>query len=205
MIRRTTWILLGLFVVLVAFAFWYQKGEPGRQAQSVTPTTPTVYVFPTDEANIAGLAVAKAGGPVVSLGRDSAGQWALLQPQSSGVDAGAVEAYMSELTTMRVETTLETPPPLEAVGLVTPTYTITVTQNSAAPVIAQVGRATPTGSGYYLQVKGQPNLVIVNKTGMDALLAIVDKPPLPPTPTPAVTDTAEPQPTGASPTGTTAP
>ena len=192
MIRRNTWILLALFVILLGFLMYYQRSAPTREAKKVTPTAATTYVFPTEETVISGVKVSDQQGRVVALGRDSSGQWALLEPKSSGTDAGAVEQYMSELTTLRVETTLEKPPPPDAVGLITPTYTITVSQNSAAPVIADVGDQTPTGSGYYLQVKGQSSVVIVNKNGLDSFLGILDKPPVPPTPTAAATEPATP-------------
>lgn len=69
MIKRNTWILLGIFVIVLAFAIYYQN-TPKKAAVSATATPGTTALFNNvDEKSISTLRVEDTSGKAVALGR----------------------------------------------------------------------------------------------------------------------------------------
>jgi hypothetical protein len=75
------------------------------------------------------------------------------------------------------------------------TYKIQLTLADGTQKTISIGVSTPTGSGYYVQSE-DGSIVILNKSAVDGILDIFNKPPILPTPTTTseVTETPTPQP-----------
>jgi hypothetical protein len=99
----------------------------------------------------------------------------LKKPIEADADQGSAEAAASQLTSLRVESRLEVAP--DEVGLVQPSYILTVELPDGREIGVRIGDLTPTGIGYYAQVDGSDETLILDKTGLDALLALVESPP----------------------------
>lgn len=181
MIRRTTWVILAIFVVLVGLA-WYLQRNPLKANATPTPT-PMQELFGIQENTITSLRVESSKGKLVALGRDSNGAWALTEPKADATDTGLAEQAMSQLASLAVVTTLSTPPALADVGLASPAYTVTVVTNGGPKLVAKVGSINAIGSGYYTQLNDGP-VVVASKNGLDALVSMLDNPPILNTPTP---------------------
>jgi hypothetical protein len=86
------------------------------------------------------------------------------------------------LTTLRVESKPEVDP--EAAGLNRPSYILTVELTSGSKNSVRIGDLTPTEIGYYASVDDSDEVMIINRTGLDALLTLIENPPIVvPTPT----------------------
>ncbi len=181
MIRRTTWIILGLFVILLAFAWFLQRTKANTALQS-TATPGIQNLFEIDENNIASITIEDVQGNKVSLGRDDQDLWSLTEPQVDATDVGAAESNVSQLISLTVLSTLDPVPPPAATGLDQPADTITIQTKDGKEVKIQVGKQTPIANGYYVQVD-QGAVSVVSKFGLESVLTMLTEPPIMTTPT----------------------
>jgi hypothetical protein len=72
-------------------------------------------------------------------------------------------------------------------GLSQPSYVMTVKVTGGTEEVVRIGDLTPTSSGYYASLNDGSDVLVVDKTGLDALLNLVTSPPYASTPTPAPT------------------
>lgn len=191
MIRRTTIITVLVFVSLLVAVFYWQRKSPGESSETTPTATQETLLEP--DLTIVRLRIDGVEGTVeVAKGED--GIWELVQPEAEETDVGAVEAAVTQLLALRILNRLEQIPDLEDLGLVIPSYRITLTLDDGSQIIADVGSVTPTESGYYVLASDRP-LSVVPKSGLDSFLNLVKNPPIQPT----VTPTSEPDPTQATP------
>ena len=171
MIRRTTWILLIIFAGLAAM-IWL---VPMWQERNPQPT-PTAMVTPSpvfEAGTITWMTLQGTDGKVVVVEKTAgANQWTVKQPTDLVFEPTQVQSAMTALEGMSVQTALAQQPPQEAMGLDKPAYTITLMLKDGAERIIKVGKATPTGSGYYTQVGSQPAFV-VSKASLDPVLQLL--------------------------------
>jgi hypothetical protein len=190
MIRRSTWVVLVIFAALVAvLVFWQRSKENSPEEPTPTPEQPSLLDLNTD---ITYLRLEKVGGAMVEMELGEDGLWKLTWPLAEKTDVGAVQSAVTQLLSLRILTTLDTIPGLDTIGLASPTYRILIGLDDGSQVIINVGDSTPTGSGYYVLVSGRP-LYVINKSGLDSVLKLIDTPPIEPTPTtnPETTPTIE--------------
>jgi hypothetical protein len=192
MVKRQTWVLLAVFAALIGLAFFWTRYQNNWTKSHPTPTpTPEQKVFSVDSAAIASLMISdNASGKIVRVARDATGQWALVEPKAEYTDISSVEAAVTQLTSLKVTSSISTTENLAEYGLDQPAYTITVNVNDGGQLLAQVGSATATSSGYYVLVPGGVPQIVA-KYGLDAVLKLLTNPPIAtPTATPTVVITA---------------
>lgn len=179
MVKRQTWILLAVFVILIGLAFfWTRYQNEQKKANSTLTPTPTQVIFTVDSATVASMMITdNATGNIVIMARDETGQWTLVEPQSEYTDVAKIESAMTQLTSLRVTSSLATSNNLAEYGLEQPAYTITLNVNDGVPMVANVGSATATSNGYYVLVPGGVPQ-IVSKYSLDAVLKLLTDPPL---------------------------
>lgn len=214
MIKRSTWVWMVIFVALAALAIYLQRTEdkvpstsPVEGTSSPVPTMS--YLFPAEEGVVTSLLIESRDGKIVGFERQ--GQvWAMTTPYNAETIPGSVEAAASQVTALPIEKSLDLDP--SAVGLTSPSYTITVGFSSGKFIIVQIGDETPTGAGYYVSKDAGPVLV-VSTYNLSSLLDMLTSPPVvetptptpaPPTETPTITPTPAATETG-TPTATKAP
>jgi len=179
MIRRPTWILLIILLILVGAA-WYLSRAEVEQA-GATPTPAKLYLFTAEDGLVSSIKIESKAGEVVVVTRGADGMWFIAQPEQGDADQGLAESAATQMTTLQVLTELEIEP--GTVGLKPAAYTVTVGFTSAKERTFLVGDLTPTDSGYYVQ-KDDGRMVIVGRYGIDALLNLLTQPPYASTPTP---------------------
>ena len=195
MIRRNTWILIVLFVVLVGAAFYLQN-QKAKQAASATPTSSSAFVFNTAiDGNPTDIKIESSIGGTVEVARDSSGSWIVKSPVAMGADQAGAEAAATQIGALKILGDFQLGP--DVVGLDKPSYTITVVFSSGKTHTLLVGSVNPIQTGYYTQLDGGKTQV-VDKPGLDSLLGIVTNPPYAQTLTPTVTPTAFVPPTETS-------
>jgi len=195
MIRRTTWIYLAFFVVLLGFA-WYFQNSKEKAAAQVTPTPGTQNLFTIEESSIKSLKIEDNQGKIVALGRDEKGLWSLTDPKAEMTDISQAESAVSQLVSLTILSSVDPAPSADVTGLNPADYTVTIDFNDGSQKVLLVGKVTPIQNGYYTQLDGGP-VNVVNKYGMDAFLKLLSNPPIA-TPTPEPTavpqNTSTPQP-----------
>ena len=181
--RRSTVIYLLLFLVM-AGAYYYLNNRPKTAdiALTLTPEETVSYLFTSSDGIPTSIHMESKTGEVVELMRNADNAWALTLPLKASADQGAVEAAVSQLTTIRITDHLQNISPKD-VGLDAPDYKLTVKFTNNVERIAEIGVVTPTGNGYYVRSSGQ--IVIVSKSAIDALIGLLTNPPYAETLTPS--------------------
>jgi hypothetical protein len=207
MIKRNTWILLAVFIVLLGAVVILQRSgqlEAQPDATEQATTTPQVMLFPDVQTveSIRSLKIESLQGEGIGFERDASGAWALTEPISdtvqAPVDSTQLDGTLGALPGLSVVSALETTLDLNVIGLEAPAYTLSLELADSNRHVLLVGSATPTGTGYYVRLDGAPP-VVVNKFSVDSILELVKTPPLLPTPTPVPGTTPEAGPTTPTP------
>ncbi len=189
MVRRSTWIVLGIFVLLVGFTLIFQSYQANKTTPTATatPTTPPQYLYNLGESQIKDIKIADKSGKSIELYYDPASSsWAIKGVPVEKADTTKIKSINNDLLSLQVQETLTGTLSLASVGLETPAYTITLTTPTDTQSVTYIGMQTAIGSGYYVrQNAGQ--IMIVDKTSLDNILSLLTQPPLLPTATPEVT------------------
>jgi len=206
MIRKSTWIVLAVFVLALAGAYWWQQNQEQKESQATPEPEPNVFLFDFGDAELSTVRLERVGDKAVELQRDAEVSWTALSPEQSGpLDSQSLESTLSQLAALSTLSQLDTPPGLAAIGLELPVYRIQVTLSDGRTLTAAVGKKTPTGSGYYVQADDK-TVYVVNQFSLDSVLELIDNLPiLEPTATsesPTPTAGAETPPADATPVGT---
>jgi len=191
MVRRTTWILLIIFALLVGFAFLFQRYQSNKAKVTETgvPTATPGKLYSFSTADLTSVSMEDNKGNSIDLYFDPASsKWTIKDVPVDQVDSTQIENAISQLVSIQVKETLTQSVSLNDVGLATPVYTITMTTTAGTQVITYVGSPNAIGDGHYARVDSGP-VVIVDKTVMDMAINFIKTPPLLPTPTPKVTAT----------------
>jgi len=181
--KRSTGIVLVVFLALVGLMLYLNQKNAATGATDVTPTAPVENLFTETEGLPTSIDIKSKTGEQVTIERNNAGVWVLKQPIEAEADQGSAEAAASQVTALRIVSRPDVAP--DEVGLIQPSYILTVKLTGGAVKTVRIGDLTPTSSGYYTSVDDSNEILIVSKTGLDALLTLVTSPPFVGTPTPA--------------------
>jgi hypothetical protein len=190
--RRSTWILLLVFGLLVVFAWLFQRYQANKPDTSptTTPIPTAAKLFSLTNLLVSELMIVDNQGNQVDLYRDqsTSNNWAVRDMPTDQADKVGIETAISDLLSIQIIDRLTEILPLHYIGLATPVYTLTLTTTDGRHIITEVGDKTPVGTGYYIRLDSGP-VVIVDNITLDEVLNFVKKPPLLVTPTSEVTVT----------------
>jgi len=193
MIRRNTWILLGLFGIVLLGAWLFQNW---RQKEAATQPTPTAAagesLFDISGSEIASLKIESRAGNRLALGRDDQGMWVVKEPEERAADIASVEAGITQLISLRGNILNRQETDLSVYGLADPLYVVTVSMNGGNQFVLAIGDLTPTENGYYAQMDGGP-VRVITKYNIDPIGNMFENPPYKETLTPMPTSTETPQ------------
>jgi hypothetical protein len=201
MIRRSTWITLGGFAVILLAAIWLTRsGVSTSPAETPTPTLEPVWSWTPDQ--VVDIEVESVGNrSVVRARRDEAAGWVLEQPSAPYADSGRLERAVSSLASMQPSSTLVSDR-LVDFGLDPPMYRISVDLEDGSTQVLEIGRQAPTGGLVYAKHPfGEAVLLLQSISVGDATGLFTPLPIATPTSTPTPTVEA----TAAPPTATPAP
>jgi len=186
MIRRNTWILLAVFVLLLAVLFILQQQGEESPDEAAVPTTvvrSNLFSFSIDE--VTGFRIESQEGLVVEA--EKAGEvWQLVQPETGAgeVDQTRVEGLIAQLASIRLLTEGDIIASLSDLQLQSPPYRLAVGLAGGERVDLAIGSSSVTNTGYYVSLDGGPPS-LVSKSVLDSFIGLLDTPPLLPTPIPS--------------------
>ena len=193
--RRSTVVFVLLFLAM-AGAYYYFKHRPQAADTAdiaITPAaqTETSYLFNAEDGAPNRIRLEAHTGEVVELAREAEAEnaWVVVKPIEAAADQGSAEAAASQVTTISITSTVPNVDPHD-VGLDMPQYELVVEFPNNVERIAEIGVLTPTENGYYTLKDGE--ILIVNRSGIDALVGMLTNPPYAATPTPLPTPISEP-------------
>lgn len=165
--------LLIAAIVLVSLAgtlYWSNHRKPATSSvPSAAENSPKVLdIKPTD---VVGIKIAKKDGQELALSKNAGGKWQITAPKTLPADQDAVSSLLSSLSPLNSDRLLEEKTTdLNAYGLGKPAAEISVTEKNNKSEDLLLGDDTPTSSGAYAAVKGDPRVFIIasyNKTSLD--------------------------------------
>jgi len=185
MVKRPTWILL-LILVLVVGAYFLIKDYPLKKAETTPTASGNGFLVNQSDGILQSLRIYDEKGHNVQLQRDLSKAWVITAPSTGIADQALAGAAETQVGALRIVVLLETPPDPGADGLKNPAYTIELRFVSGASHKIEVGNLTQTGSGYYVRYDGK-KIYIISQSGIDALTNLLTAPPFPATETPSST------------------
>jgi hypothetical protein len=191
MVRRNTWIMLVIFVLIGGFVFGYQRLQANKTSDvaTQTPLATEEKVYALTLAGVDRITIEDQAGESITTYRDPQTiNWVIDGLPYDTVDSAQIQANVTQLLDLMVKQTLAEDLTLDAVGLDTPAYTITMTSMDGSQVVTTIGNVIPSGNGYYLRVGSGP-VVIVDINVIQSVVGMLKNPPLLPTPTPEMTPT----------------
>jgi len=197
---RTTLILVGVFLALLAYVYFGEMRRPAPSDAAVTPTPAPILIIPPDQ--VVGITVRGSGKETV-LTRPAGGEWKLEAPQPGPVDTTRVGQFLNRLATLNPTRSLTDTTSLEDYGLAQPAIEVTLTLADGSKQVLQIGSENPQQTAYYARVQGREGVHLIAALTAESAKQMLDTPPVPPTPTPTATATATPAAT-AAPTATPA-
>lgn len=163
--------LLTASVLLAIFAglfWWLNKREASATKPPVTPTTTKIVDVPQDQ--IQSLTIDKLGSEPIELKRTGT-KWSITGAKALPADQDAVSNLVSTFASLNADKLLEDKATnVDPYGLTKPSLSVTATKKDGKTVKVLVGDETPTNSGSYAELAGDPRVFIVasyNKTSLD--------------------------------------
>ncbi len=163
----------GLLVAVVLLAvlggaIWYSNKKQAQKEKEPSETSPKIVSIPEDQFRE--IRLQKSGAEAVVLSRNS-GKWALTEPQPLPADPDAVASLVSSLASVTADKTIQnTATDLASFGLANPSLKAQVIKKDGKQVEVSIGDDTPTNSGAYAIVSGDPHVYTVSsyvKTSLD--------------------------------------
>ncbi len=193
MIRRSTWVIIIVFVLVIGLAVLVEKTPYFQPASTPTATSaPSLLKIPSGGINAIKLEVLQ--GPTISVKLIGGGGWVADQPLNAMPDQANMAEVTTTLSTLQILVAPATSIPEAAAGLQSPAQTITILSGTNQQNVLKIGNSTPTSSGYYVQLD-QNKPVIVDKGTIDRVIQLLTgigaTPTAPPQPSPATTVTPE--------------
>lgn len=166
MIRRSTWLLFGTFLVLLIIVLVLEKLPASETRSAPIPTkTPSLFVDWSSASTINIRIKNRNNHEAITLKRNEQGIWKLDDSPITNVDQGNVEELLSTLLSIKPLTVLNNPPSLEILGLETPLLSIELTSRENQHMELHIGAKTPIGSGYYARTNlDNPIVLSINTT-----------------------------------------
>ena len=188
MIRRSTLIILFVFIAVLAGGLYFQKYQSNKQAQ-VTPTPEINVLFPgVTKDQVTGLEIDDNQGKKLVIAQDPSGSWVVTGFSAADTDPTGIDSMLNQVTSLSILSDLENPPALDVVGLTTPAYIFHITLQDGQQKTLNIGTLTPTKSGYYARL-GENNPIVVSKYAVDNIMKLLVNPPIAtPIPTVVATD-----------------
>ncbi len=172
MIRKQTWILLAVFIVVLAATIVLEKNpELIQPAQTPTPgpTAQAMMVDGWQSSDITQIEILDSQGSRLKILQNEEGKWLIDSPDGDVADAGIVEEIRTQITAARITAFLDPGYDLNAIGLSIPSNTLTIQDAQGRETIIYIGQLTPTETGYYVKVDNAAPAV-VSKYAIDDIL-----------------------------------
>jgi len=173
--KRSTVIVLVIFLALVGLVVYLNQKEPAAEESDLPTAEPSRFLFSDSDGLPTSIDIQDKDGNQVIIARNDAGVWVLEKPIEAEADQASSQAAASQLTSLRILSTVEVAP--ADVGLVQPSHLLTVKSSADTQKTVRIGDLTPTESGYYAQLDGSGEILILSKSGVDALFTLLDSPP----------------------------
>jgi Domain of unknown function (DUF4340) len=168
MMSKGLLVAVGALVVVGGLVWWSNKKQTGPAAKTAPDTTIKLLTIADDQFQE--IRIKKLTGEVLDLKRAD-GKWSIVEPQKLPADLVAAGSLSNALGGLTADKVIEpNATDLAPYGLNIPTLDITITKKDGSTAQVLLGDTTPTNSGSYLKLGGDPRIFTVAsfvKTSLD--------------------------------------
>lgn len=159
------------FAILAGLLYWSDHRKPSAEAANPAEAAPSILKL--DENSIAKLELKKKGAPEILLTK-SGSDWKITEPKALSADQTTISSILSTLASLNADRLVEEKgSDLQRYGLDHPSLEIDVTEKDNKSQRLLLGDDTPTGSGAYAALAGDPRVFTIagyHKTSLDKSL-----------------------------------
>jgi len=154
-----------VLAALLGALYWSNRHKPADTTETIatpTPSEPAPVILKLTEADINKIELKKKGADQLVISKDSSGKWQITAPKPMGVDEQVVSGIVSSLSSLNSERLVEEKAANPGrYGLAEPSVELTVTDKNNTTHKLLIGDDTPTGSGAYVQLAGDPKVFTI--------------------------------------------
>ena len=163
-------IATALMVILAGGVYWSNR-QPKKEDTKTAGKDESPKILSIPEGDITALSIKRKDGSETVVRKDAAGKWALTSPKQLGADTDALNGINNTLSSLTGDRVVEEKAAdLSAYGLNAPAVEVVVTKKDGKTQKLIIGDDTPTGSGVYVMVDGDPRVYTAfssTKTSLD--------------------------------------
>src|SRR5438552_11718826 len=162
-----------VLAALLGLLYWSNRHPRSDNSNTAvpTPSEPAPSILTLNEGDINKIELKKKGGDQIVMAKDSNGKWQITSPKSMGIDDSAISSMLSTLSSLNSERLVEEQAAnLGQYGLGEPKLEVNITDKNNSMRKLLAGDDTPTGSGAYAQLAGDPRVFTIasfTKTSLD--------------------------------------
>src|SRR5271157_1229391 len=160
-------IAVVLLAVLGGLVWWSNRKQA---AAGKTPTDTSTKILSIPEDQFQEIRIRKAGAEPIDLKREN-GKWQIAEPKPYAADPDTSSSLVSALTSISADKTIEdNATDLSQYGLTAPQLDVSVVRKDGKTNELLIGDDTPTSSGSYVKLAGDPHVYTVAsfvKSGID--------------------------------------
>src|SRR5581483_4438785 len=146
-------IAVAVLAVLGGLTWWSNKKQ--ASASKSTDTTTKILSIPNDQFQE--IRIKKAAQTIDLKG--GPGKWQITEPQALPADQDAVSSMVNTLSSLSADTIVEDKASdLGSYGLTNPSLDVQITKKNGKTDNLMIGDDTPTGSGSYAKLAGDPRV-----------------------------------------------
>lgn len=188
MIRRSTWIALGLFgLVLLGAVIWTRQSDEELDREA-TPTAEALWEL--EAAEILALSIADLDSNAeVAARRHPERGWELDSPPGAIANAGSIERTATSLMVLRPRSTLSADD-LAPYGLSPAGFRLHLQLADGTSRVLLIGREAPTGGVRYAALPQSSEVLLLSSFSLQDVIGWLEQPPLA-TPMQDPTETSE--------------
>lgn len=158
-----------LLAVLAGAAYWSNKHEKAEEGKPAAEASPKVLSIPEDQ--IKQVELKKGDGTAVVLTRGGDGKWQITAPEPLRADQDTVSSLINTVSSLPSDRLVEEKTAdYGPFGLDKANLEVTVTKKDGKTEKVLVGDETPTGSGFFARLAGDPRVFSIatsNKSSLD--------------------------------------
>jgi hypothetical protein len=150
-----------VFFILAGLLYWSEHRKPADDTVKASADTPPA-ILKLDSSSITQLDLKKKNAETVVLTKAGSGKWQITQPKPYGADQDAVSSLLSTLSSLNSERLVEDKASdLKTYGLDQPALEVDIIDKGNKTQKVLMGDDTPTGSGVYAMLAGDPRVFTV--------------------------------------------
>jgi hypothetical protein len=166
---RGLMVAAAVLAILAGGVWWSEKAKKNEASKPPADASPKITNLP--ESDIKQVEVKRKAGETTVLVHTGDNAWKITSPEAFPVDQTAVSSFLSSVASLASDSVVEEKAgDLTPFGLTSGALEVTVTKKDGKNVKIVVGDETPTGSGFYARLDGDPRVFTIasySKTNLD--------------------------------------